>query len=214
MSLGAFRGETLIGVAQCLATATTRPTAEVALAVAHAEQANGVGTLLLDHLASRARRSGVRRFVAEVLAENDRVRQVLADVGLPVRRWVEDGQVQVEFDLDPAGGYLDALAAREERADVASLTAVLAPRSVVVVGAGRRHRLSGPRGAAQPRTGRLSRSPRCREPTRRAGVRRGLPPVGGRADRSRSTWRCCAFPRRRCRRWPSSAGAEECARCS
>ena len=139
VSLGAFRGETLIGVAQCLATGDDPPTAEVALAVAHAEQANGVGTLLLDHLASRARRNGMRRFVAEVLAENDRVRQVLADVGLPVRRWVEDGQVQVEFDLDPEGGYLDALAAREERADVASLTAVLAPRSVIVVGAGRRH---------------------------------------------------------------------------
>ena len=138
VSLGAFRGETLIGVAQCLATGDDPSAAEVALAVAHAEQANGVGTLLLDHLASRARRSGVRRFVAEVLAENDRVRQVLADVGLPVRRWVDDGQVQVEFDLDPAGGYLDALAAREERADVASLTAVLRPLSVVVVGAGRR----------------------------------------------------------------------------
>ena len=62
---------------------------------------------------------------------------MLADVGLPVRRRVDDGEVHVEFDLDPADGYLDALAAREERADVASLAAVLAPRSVVVVGAGR-----------------------------------------------------------------------------
>ena len=138
VSLGAFRGETLIGVAQCLATADDPSTAEVALAVAHAEQAHGVGTLLLEHVASRARRTGVRRFVADVLMENDRVRQVLAETGLPVRRWVEGDQVHVEFDLDPGGAYLDALAMREERADVASLTAVLAPRSVVVVGAGRR----------------------------------------------------------------------------
>ena len=139
VALGAFRGDALIGVAQSLALANDPSTAEVALAVAHAEQAHGVGTLLLEHLASLARRRGVRRFVADVLQENARVRQVLADIGLPVRRWSEGGQAHVEFDLDPdlADGYLDALAAREERADVASLTAVLAPRSVVVVGAGR-----------------------------------------------------------------------------
>ena len=82
VSLGAFRGETLIGVAQCFGTRSEPSTAEVALAVAHGEQAQGVGTLLLEHLASRARRSGVRRFVADVLPENERVRQVLTDVGL------------------------------------------------------------------------------------------------------------------------------------
>ena len=136
VSLGAFRGDTLVGVAQSLTTGDPS-TAEVALAVAHPAQAHGVGTLLLEHLASRARCRGVRRFVADVLGENQRVRQVLADLGLPARRWSEGGQAHVEFDLDSAYGYLDALAAREERADVASLGAVLAPRSVVVVGAGR-----------------------------------------------------------------------------
>ena len=134
MSLGAFRGETLIGVAQCVGTQDPSA-AEVALAVAHEEQTRGVGTLLLEHAASRARRRGVRRFVADVLGENARIQQVLTDVGLPVRRHPQDGQRHVEFDLDPADGYLDALAGREERADVASLASVLAPRSVVVVGA-------------------------------------------------------------------------------
>jgi acyl-CoA synthetase (NDP forming) len=138
VALGAFRGEALIGVAQSLVLRDDPASAEVALAVAHPEQAHGVGTLLLEHVASRARRRGVRRFVADVLPENARVRQVLADIGLPVRRWSDDGEAHVEFDLDPADTYLDALAAREEQADVASLTAVLAPRSVVVVGAGRR----------------------------------------------------------------------------
>ena len=102
VSLGAFRGDTLIGVAQSLTTGDDPSTAEVALAVAHAAQAHGVGTLLLEHLASRARRRGVRRFVADVLGENQRVRQVLADIGLPARRWSEDGQAHVEFDLDSA----------------------------------------------------------------------------------------------------------------
>jgi acyl-CoA synthetase (NDP forming) len=137
VSLGAFRGETLIGVGQCLTTGDDPSTAEVALAVAHGHKAHGVGTLLLEHLASRGRRRGVRRFVADVLGENERVRQVLADIGLPVRQWAEDGRVHVEFDLEAADEYLDTLAAREARADAASLVAVLEPRSVVVVGAGR-----------------------------------------------------------------------------
>ena len=137
LSLGAFRDEELIGVAQCYGTRTDPLTAEVALAVAHGEQTLGVGTLLLEHLASRARRRGVRRFVADVLPENDRVRQVLTDVGLPVWLSGDGGEVSVELDLAPAGGYPVALAAREERADIRSLSAVLAPRSVLVVGAGR-----------------------------------------------------------------------------
>jgi predicted CoA-binding protein len=79
----------------------------------------------------------VRRFVADVLTENSRMWQVITDSGLPVRRRVEGGQVRIELDLTPAEGYLAALAEREQRADVASLAAVLAPRSIVVVGAGR-----------------------------------------------------------------------------
>jgi predicted CoA-binding protein len=80
----------------------------------------------------------VRRFVADVLAENSRMWQVITDCGLPVRRRVGGGEVHIELDLTPAEGYLVALAERAERADVASLSAVLAARSIVVVGAGRR----------------------------------------------------------------------------
>ena len=184
LSLGAFRGEELIGVAQCYGTRTDPLTAEVALAVAHGEQTLGVGTLLLEHLASRARRSGVRRFVADVLPENDRVRQVLTDVGLPVWRSGDGGEVSVELDLAPAGGYPAALAAREERADIAQPGC--GPRAAVGAGrgCGPRVGLGGPRRTAQRGPGRFPRSPRRGEPACDAGVRRRLPPVGGRADRA------------------------------
>ena len=66
------------------------------------------------------------------------MRQVIADIGCPCGAGSTATRCTSSFDLDPASGYLDALAEREERADVASLRAVLAPRSVVVVGAGRR----------------------------------------------------------------------------
>ena len=137
VSIGAFGGEALVGVAHAIVTDPDTATAEIAVAVAHPAQAVGVGTLLLEHLASRARGRGVRRFVADVLSDNARMWQVINDSGLPVRRYRDCGQVHVELDLRPAAGYLDVLAEREERADVASLGAVLAPRSIVVVGAGR-----------------------------------------------------------------------------
>jgi len=137
VSIGAFRGERLVGVAHAVVTDADPSAAEIALAVAHPAQTRGVGTLLLEHLASRARDRGVRRFVADVLAENSRMWQVITDSGLPVRRRTAESVTHVDLDLTPADGYLDALAEREASADIASLAAVLTPRSIVVIGAGR-----------------------------------------------------------------------------
>ncbi len=137
VSIGAFRGEDLVGVAHAIVFDDDPATAEIAVAVIHPAQTHGVGTLLVEHLASRARGRGVRRFVADVLAENARMWRVITDSGFPVRRSGGGSQGHVELDLTVADGYLDALAEREERADVASLSAVLSPRSIVVVGVGR-----------------------------------------------------------------------------
>jgi acyl-CoA synthetase (NDP forming) len=70
--------------------------------------------------------------------------KVFADAGLAARRKLVDGVTELAFDLpggeaDPAWeSYLDAVAKREGRADVASLRHVLAAESVAVVGASRR----------------------------------------------------------------------------
>ena len=63
--------------------------------------------------------------------------------GLPVKRRIAEGMVELTFPL-PAGedehrlgSYLETVASRESRADVASLRPLLQPRSVAVVGAGR-----------------------------------------------------------------------------
>lgn len=47
--------------------------AEVALLIDDTHQHLGIGTLLLEHLAALARAVGLRRFVAETLAENYRM---------------------------------------------------------------------------------------------------------------------------------------------
>src|SRR5262245_2366338 len=60
--------------------------AEVAFAVADEEQGRGIGTRLLEQLALRAGETGVSRFVAEVLPENQGMLSVFAGAGFAVER--------------------------------------------------------------------------------------------------------------------------------
>jgi acyl-CoA synthetase (NDP forming)/GNAT superfamily N-acetyltransferase len=142
-ALLAWLGSRLVGVASY--EGTSKPgVAEVAFAVPDDMHGRGVATLLLEHLVSIAREHGVRAFTGEALVENTAMLTVFADAGLPVRRQISDGVVQLEFplpegDADPnLDGYLDSVAARESRADVASLRHLLRPSSVAVIGASRR----------------------------------------------------------------------------
>jgi acyl-CoA synthetase (NDP forming)/GNAT superfamily N-acetyltransferase len=134
--VGALRGDELLGAASHVVIGESG-SAEVALVVSHAEQAHGVGTLLLEHLVSLARGRGVRRFTAEVLAINFRMLRVFTDMGL-VWTVVADGDVvHVDLGLEPSERYLHAVAERERVSEVASLAHVLRPGSIAVVGAGR-----------------------------------------------------------------------------
>jgi GNAT superfamily N-acetyltransferase len=53
--------------------------------VAHEDHLRGVGTALLKRLALIARTHGVRRFVADILAENHLMFKVLFDFGWPCK---------------------------------------------------------------------------------------------------------------------------------
>ena len=118
--------------------------AEIAFAVADHMHHRGIATLLLEHLVSYARSHQITVFTAQTLSENAPMLQVFADAGLPVQRHYEDGLTEMTIPLPSEGGgtaldsYLNAVAEREGRADTASLRYVLAPESVVVVGASRR----------------------------------------------------------------------------
>jgi acyl-CoA synthetase (NDP forming)/GNAT superfamily N-acetyltransferase len=120
------------------------PVAEIAFAVADHMHHHGIATLLLEHLVSFARSHQITVFTAQTLSENAPMLKVFADVGLPVQRHSEDGVMEMTIPLPSEGGgtaldsYLNAVAERERRADTASLRHVLAPESVVVIGASRR----------------------------------------------------------------------------
>jgi acyl-CoA synthetase (NDP forming)/GNAT superfamily N-acetyltransferase len=122
--------------------------AEIAFAVADHMHHRGIATLLLEHLVSYARSHQITTFTAQTLSENRAMLNVFADAGLPIERHCEDGVFETTFplpaDVLPAGdSYLNAVAERERSAEVASLRHVLAPESVVVIGAGRRRGTAG-----------------------------------------------------------------------
>jgi acyl-CoA synthetase (NDP forming)/ribosomal protein S18 acetylase RimI-like enzyme len=116
----------------------SRTEAEVALLVEDAHQGEGLGTLLLEHLAALARSRGIEQLVGDVLTRNRQMARVFTDLGLPVTCTVEDGVAQYRASTTPDEAALAVFDEREARTEHASLEPLLAPRSVAVVGAGRR----------------------------------------------------------------------------
>jgi L-amino acid N-acyltransferase YncA len=100
-ALGAFDSGKLIGVANYIACRTPGE-AEVAVVVAHAQHLRGVGTALLRRLGEIAKNNGLHRLVAEVLAENHLMLQVISDACWPCTRKLDGSVLHVEIDLDAA----------------------------------------------------------------------------------------------------------------
>jgi acyl-CoA synthetase (NDP forming)/GNAT superfamily N-acetyltransferase len=136
----ALLGDEIIAVGRYEGTAgpdgagVTGP-AEIAFVVRDDHQSRGLGSILLEHLTAAARERGVRRFEAEVLAENSQMVRVFRDAGYQVSRQFEDGVMHLEFDVDPTERSLEVRDAREQRAEARSVHNVLHPRSVAVIGA-------------------------------------------------------------------------------
>ncbi len=86
--------------------------AEVAFVVADDYQHHGIGSLLMDELASAARERGVRTFVAETLHENHPMLDVFFHSGFDVSRHFEYGTVSLRFPVAPTPQSEAARAAR------------------------------------------------------------------------------------------------------
>jgi len=112
--------------------------AEVAFAVADDLHGRGLATRLLEQLADVAARRGIRRFDAEVMAENRPMLHVFTNAGFGVRRASSQGEVHLSVDLRSTVESREAIADRTHAATVASLRPLMAPRSIAVVGASAR----------------------------------------------------------------------------
>lgn len=88
--------------------------AEVAFVVADQYQNHGIGTILLEQLASAAWQRGITTFVATTLAENQEMRDVFANSGFAVTTAWEDDVVSVRFSITPSGEYQAACRVRHE----------------------------------------------------------------------------------------------------
>lgn len=128
------RGE-IIGVGRY--DKITPTDAEVAFNVSDRHQGKGIGSVLLEHLAAIGREEGLTSFSAEVLPQNGKMLKVFADAGYSVSRRIEDGVVQVHFDIEPTEKSEEVRLAREHRAESLSIARLLAPRTIAVVGASR-----------------------------------------------------------------------------
>ncbi|HEX3480911.1 MAG TPA: GNAT family N-acetyltransferase, partial [Kofleriaceae bacterium] len=129
-------GERALGIGRYVVLADGR-SAEVAFEVGDADQGRGIGTLLLEHLAVNARRRGIATFIAEVEADNRQMLELFTTSGFAVSGGLDARTFHVEFPTEDTERFLATAAAREREAAAQSLRAVLAPRSVAVIGASR-----------------------------------------------------------------------------
>ena len=71
-----------------------RASAEVAFTVADAHHAQGIGTLLLEHLVAAALSNGIQRFDAHTLGDNRQMLDVFRHAGFAVSRSLDGGSVR------------------------------------------------------------------------------------------------------------------------
>lgn len=136
MALVAVLGDDIVAVARY--DRVGEDEAEVAFTVEDTQQGRGLGTMMLEHLAVIARANGIGRFVADTLPTNRRMLDVFRNAGFEVDRAFEAGTVRVEFSIEPTDVSIAAVQMREHQSEAASMARLLAPRSIAVIGAGRR----------------------------------------------------------------------------
>ena len=120
-----------------VALATAEPmetdSAEVAFLVEDGHHGQGMGSLLLEHLAAAARRLGIATFEADVLVENYAMLSVFTDAGFTYDRHTEDGVVTVRLDTRETSTSTASADARDRCVRSCSLDLLLYPSSVAVL---------------------------------------------------------------------------------
>ena len=128
----------IVAVAHYYASPQHPRIAEVAFAIADDQQGRGIGTHLLEKLAVAARLNHIERFEAEVLAGNTRMLDVFLSSGFDVTRRSDGGTTHVSFAIEPTASSRSVAAGRAQNAAHESMKPIFEPRSIAVVGAGRR----------------------------------------------------------------------------
>lgn len=108
--------------------------ADLGVLVDDEHQHQGLGALLVEHLAGLARRQGLTALTADVLAENGAMLHLLRDSGFTLTTKGAGSVVELTIDLATGEHLLDAVTRREVVAERASLRPLLQPAGIAVVG--------------------------------------------------------------------------------
>jgi acetate---CoA ligase (ADP-forming) len=131
------RHDQILGIAQYYRD-PGKDEAEVAFMVDDAFQGHGIGTVMLEHLADQAGHHGIRRFIADTLAENHKMLRVFSEAGFVQQYSRRHEVIRVVLEIEPSAEALASADRRDHVAVVESMRRMLEPRSIAVVGAGRR----------------------------------------------------------------------------
>ena len=130
-------GRRLAGVGRYERTLPGGDAAEVAFSVADEFQGRGVATRILEYLTAYARIHGITAFEAYVMADNHAMIRVFRGAGFTMSRQLDDGIYRIEFPTQESDETRAATEEHEKRAAAASVTPLLYPTSVAVIGASR-----------------------------------------------------------------------------
>jgi acetate---CoA ligase (ADP-forming) len=133
-ALVGVQGDQVVAAANYVRLREAR-TAEVAFAVADDFQGRGIGTRLLEQLASTAASVGIEEFVAEVMLDNRAMLRVFADAGFSTTRETVLGTAEVRLALAATDTFRARVDERDHVGVVSSLQPFFLPQQVAVVGA-------------------------------------------------------------------------------
>src|SRR6478609_7482642 len=136
MALVALLGGEIVGVAS-YDIWPDRNEAEVAFIVDDGHQGRGLATVLLEYLAVAARENGLDGLTATVLPTNRKMLGVFHDAGFQVASAFEEGVIEVRLGIEPTAHARRLIERREHLSEAASVSRLLAPGSIAVIGAGR-----------------------------------------------------------------------------
>ena len=129
-------GDHLVGQGTYVATGPSR--AEVAFAISDELKGQGVGTIMLAHLAEVASEHDISMFEAEVQLGNRRMIEVFRESGFPVETSSVPGAIHIELPTSFSPEAVERFEQRDRLAAGAAVRRFLEPRAVAVVGASRR----------------------------------------------------------------------------
>ncbi len=132
----------VVGIGNYISLAI-RNAAEVSFLVGDEQQGKGIGTLLLERLAGIAAANGFVEFEAEMLSANDKMMTVFSNAGFEVVQAIGGNTIHIEFPVSGNAAVRERAELRDRIASANSLSPLLKPSTIAVVGASRDRTATG-----------------------------------------------------------------------